>query len=55
VTWTTAILSFDPRQTGLLMLLMTVPVLLASMGVARLLHRTSVTPMGVVIGSLFFC
>jgi MFS family permease len=48
-----AILSVNPTQAGLVMLSMTVPVLFAPVGVARLLQRTSLTPMAVLIASLF--
>ncbi|GAA3083977.1 hypothetical protein GCM10010464_55000 [Pseudonocardia yunnanensis] len=48
-----AILALNPTQTGLLVLFMTVPVLLAPIGVARLLQRTRLTPMAVIVTSLF--
>jgi hypothetical protein len=48
-----AIVALNPTQTGLLVLFMTVPVLLAPIGVARLLRRTRLTPMAVIVASLF--
>lgn len=48
-----AILALNPTRTGLVMLSMTVPVLIAPVAVARLLQRTSITPMAVIITSLF--
>jgi MFS family permease len=41
-----AILALNPTQSGLLVLFMTVPVLLAPIGVARLLRRTRLTAAG---------